>query len=392
MNEKTLMIVQNRVKILSGRARKEMRACFSLIFASMKAWAVPLLPFSLLYGAILAVRNWAYDRHWKESTTIGIPVISIGNITAGGTGKTPMAEFLLAKLLAMGHKPAYLSRGYGRETKGFLLVSPATGGAELFGDEAYQVASRFPNVPVAVCEDRVAGAHQLLASHALDVLVLDDAFQHRRIRRDLDWVMVDVGRMPTSDWPLPAGRLRENLRGLRRADTLILSKFKDKAEMNAALGLLRSRFPAQGLAAFALQPTKIHPFSQVQNLPFTDLASLGGRSDVAFSGIGNNQHFEATLRAGGVSIDHCLGFPDHYHYRETDLEKILAVFESQKEIKGKLPPALILTTEKDYFRLKAMPWMQRFSHLPLTYLAVEMVPILGWEEMENKINKIFKES
>jgi tetraacyldisaccharide 4'-kinase len=357
----------------------------------MKLWSIPLLPFSLLYGAIMALRNLAYARGWKRSEAVGIPVISIGNITAGGTGKTPMAEFLLAKLLTMGHRPAYLSRGYGRQSTGYLYVSPSKGDAELYGDEAYQVASRFPQVAVAVCEDRVAGARKLIATHKPDILVLDDAFQHRRIRRNLDWVMVDATRTPVADWVLPAGRLREFLGGLRRADTLIMSKFKDSNACDQLSATLKARFPRQAVAAFALRPQGIHAFSMAAAVAYPSLAALRGQSVIAFSGIGNNQHFLDTLTEAGITVATALGFPDHYRYQEADLDKILAAFESQKEIKGKLPPVLILTTEKDYFRLKAMPWMQRFAHLPLAYLAVAMEPVLGWEEMEDKIKKIINE-
>ncbi len=365
----------------------------------MKFWSIPLLPFAWLYGAVLAVRNVAYDRGWMGSEWAdpvlqdkGLPVISIGNITAGGTGKTPMAEFLLAKLVAMGYRPAYLSRGYGRQTKGFRMVRPAEGGAAQFGDEAFQVANRFPSLPVAVCEDRITGARTLLATERPDVLVLDDAFQHRRIRRNLDWVMVDATRMPTDDAPIPAGRLREFLGGLRRADTLILTKYKDVTTLDRHAATLRRRFPAQALAALELRPQGLHPFFASADLTLPDLDNLQGQQAVVFSGIGNNAHFAQTLSTLGITALQTFTFPDHYAYREADIEKILADYESLKEIKGKLRPVLILTTEKDYFRLKGMPWMQRFEQLPWSYLAVGMEPIWGWEEMELKLKKIIKNS
>lgn len=368
-----------------------LRCRFSLIFGTMKAWSIPLLPFAGLYGAVMALRNWAYDRGWKRSHAVGIPVVSIGNITVGGTGKTPMAEFLLGQLCAMGLKPAYLSRGYGRQTKGFLLVAAASGDAAMYGDEAFQVAHKFPQVPVAVCEDRVAGARQLIAAHRPDILVLDDAFQHRRIGRALDWVMIDASRMPTRDWPIPAGRLREALRGLRRAQTLVVAKAASPAAQAAATAALAARFPDVHIAAFALQPTCVQPFAQAADAPAQPINALDHMPVVLFSGIGNPGHFESTVQGTGASVCASLAFPDHHRYTEADLEKILAAFESQKEIKGKLPPALILTTEKDYFRLKGLPWMRRFAHLPLAYLAVGMVPVTGWEQMAVQLNTIIKD-
>lgn len=358
----------------------------------MKAWSLPLLPFAGIYSAAMALRNWTYAQGWKRSHHIGIPVVSIGNITVGGTGKTPMAEFLLTYLLGMGLRPAYLSRGYGRKTKGYIKVMPSTGDASSYGDEAFQVASKFPNVPVAVCEDRVVGAKELLQTHPIDILVLDDAFQHRRIHRDLDWVMMDATRPPSADWPFPAGRLREGLRGLRRADALILTKFSQPQAQATALADLKKRFPAQIAAAFDLQPLSVQPFFPDQEPQSHKLEGLAGKSVILFSGIGNPNHFVDTVIAAGAITVQTRTFSDHHRYTEADFDKILAAFESQKEIKGKLPPALILTTEKDYFRLKGMPWIQRFAHLPLAFLTVGMVPLAGWEQLALQLNKIIKEA
>jgi tetraacyldisaccharide 4'-kinase len=362
-----------------------------LNFSRMIVLRMLLLPFSLLYGGVMALRNFAYDRGWKRSYRVSIPVISIGNITVGGTGKTPMAEFLLAKLHTMGFKPAYLSRGYGRVTKGYLPVNPEKGGASEFGDEALQVAHRFPWLPVAVCEDRVAGAKTLIATQEPDILVLDDAFQHRRIRRDLDWVMIDASRLPTSDWPFPAGRLREFRSGLRRADTLILSKFNNPGVRQAAVNKIKLRFQHQPLAGFDLSPQAIRPCfpSETPLLhPDGNLEQLEGHTAIAFAGIGNNNHFAAALKGLGLQVLEFFPFADHYAYQPKDIEKILAHFEALREIKGKLAPAFVVTTEKDHFRLKTMPWMQQFAHQPLFYLEVAMEPLFGWENMEQKIKEI----
>ncbi len=354
----------------------------------MKAGKILMLPFSWLYGGILSLRNLAFDWGWKKTYSAGIPVISIGNITVGGTGKTPMAEFLLAKLLEMGLRPAYLSRGYGRKSKGFALVEPFPGGsADLYGDEAFQVASKFPNVSVAVCEDRVEGANRLRAIRAIDILVLDDAFQHRRIRRDLDLVMIDVTRMPTADGLLPAGRLREPLGGLKRAHALVLTKFADDTTANAAKNILQEAFPSLSIAQMAMRPISLHPFFPEKSGAIP-LEELKGMPVNAFSGLGNNAHFQQTILSLGMNLNDFAAFPDHHAYSEHELENLFKGFEAQTEIKGKLAPALILTTEKDFFRLKALPWIKNHAALPLFYLEVGMSPSNGWEEVERKIKNI----
>jgi tetraacyldisaccharide 4'-kinase len=356
----------------------------------VKFLAILLLPFAGMYAAVMRLRNWAYDRGWKRSHGVGVPVISVGNITVGGTGKTPMAEFLLGKLLEMGYRPAYLSRGYGRSTKGYFHVTPGAGGPSTFGDEALQVATRFPQVPVAVCGDRVEGARRLLAAHQPDVLVLDDAFQHRRIHRDLDLVMVDVSRKPWEDRVLPMGRLREPLAGLQRADVFVFTKFVNPIKGKAAVGELRTLFPGKALATMTLKPRSIHPIFP-QGLPSPGLSALKGMPVVAFSGLGNNAFFRETLESMGAQIIAFVPFPDHHPYGPADLEKIFQAFEAQKEIKGKLAPALILTTEKDYFRLKEMAWMEKYTHLPIHYMEVGMVPmddLAGWEQLEQKLKNI----
>lgn len=364
---------------------------FCLNFTTMKIWAIPLLPLAWVYGVIMQMRNFAYDRGWKRAFKVDVPVISIGNITIGGTGKTPMAEFLLANLLEMGLKPAYLSRGYGRKTKGFRRVEPAAGDAIAFGDEALQVAMRYPEVPVAVCEDRVVGARQLLGNHPIDILILDDAFQHRRIHRDLDIVMIDATRPPLKDAVLPAGRLREPRGGLKRADTLVLTKFQDAAAADRLQLELQGRFPTVQVTAFAMTPKTVHPF--FANTPAIEgLDSLRGRTVVAFSGLGNNGHFRSTLASLGAEVTAFLAFPDHHVYNAHDMDKILGAVKAQPENKGKFAPALILTTEKDFFRLKEMSWLQNHTDLPLYYLEVGMSPLTGWEIMAQKIKDITRKS
>lgn len=345
-----------------------------------------LMPIAWLYGLVLTIRNMAYDHGWKKQHPVSVPVISVGNITAGGTGKTPMAEFLLGKLLEMGHTPSYLSRGYGRETSGFFIVDPENGDAKKYGDEAFQVANRFPQLTVAVCENRVEGANRLLEDRRIDFLVLDDAFQHRRIQRDIDLVMVDCTRPPTKDFILPAGRLREKLSGLNRANVFVFSKFQDASKIKAIQDEMKVRWPKAKQMVMDFKPLSYHHFLHSDQA--CDLDDLEGLPVIAFSGIGNNGHFSKTLSDLGLNVMQFFPFPDHYAYQKGDMEKILRAFEAQKEIKGKLPPALILTTEKDFFRLKKAPWMAGFENSALAFVKIGMEVRSGWEQIEQELKEI----
>lgn len=280
-----------------------------------------------------------------------------------------MAEFLLGKLESMGYTPAYLSRGYGRATKGFYLVDPTQGGAAMFGDEAFQVASRFPQLRVAVCENRVEGVEKLLAlpGEAIDIVVLDDAFQHRRIHRDLDLVLIDANRPPWSDLVLPAGNLREFRRGLRRADMLLFTKFTDPALPKR----LAEKAPAgMPTGAFRLEQQEPRPF-------FATALPDEPRTVIAFSGLGNNAFFFQQLKAAYPGLSHTFPFPDHHDYSPSDLVKILEPIKAEMENSSNLGSALILTSEKDYFRLKGKEWLEQFRDFPIFHVPVRMVPEWG---------------
>ena len=177
------------------------------------AWL--LLPFSWLYAAVLAVRNWLYDRGWKRSAGGWVPLLGVGNLRVGGTGKTPHVAWLVEELLRQGQRPAILSRGYGRRTKGPRLATPSDDAATV-GDEPWQYFEQFGplGVPVAVAENRQLGLALLRQQHpGLSCVVLDDAYQHRRVRPTLNILLTELARPFYHDWVLPAGRLRESRAG-----------------------------------------------------------------------------------------------------------------------------------------------------------------------------------
>lgn len=358
-------------------------------FRAVKASRFLLLPFAGLYGIGIAVRNLAYDQGWNKRYAVGVPVISVGNITAGGTGKTPMAEFLLEKLQVMGRHPAYLSRGYGRSTQGYLRVDPEQAGGLRFGDEAVQVARRFPKLPVAVCEDRVEGARRLIAEDGADVIVLDDAFQHRRIARDLDLVMIDANRPPWRDHLLPAGRLREPRRSLRRAHAFIVSKWPAAmAPEMAAQTVPPALRPDTAVSVFGLEAVEVCAFAGEKKLPLSELKRYTG---IAFAGLGNNAYFFRQVARWLGDCSGTTGFRDHHVYTAGDREKILAQLRDREEKNNaKFDGPIILTTEKDYMRLRSTAGFTAWQTLPLYYVRVRLRPVWGERAFTQKIEETLK--
>lgn len=293
----------------------------------------------LLYEAVVRLRNARYD-HPSAVRRASLPVISVGNITVGGTGKTPVVEWIARRLLDDGHRPAIVSRGYGGTAgRGPLLVSSGTGPLcqpERCGDEPYQLATTLPGVPIVVGSDRPAGAEEARRRGA-DVVVLDDGFQHRRLARDLDIVLLDAGSPFGNGLLLPAGPLREPLDGLRRADLFLITRSERTAEhplveqqvrqYNRDAPLLRAGHRRVGFVSRGGEPVP-----------------APGRA-VAFCGIGNPESFRADLLAEGIEIVEFLPFPDHHAYGRDDLQRIVQAAEPQG--------AATITTEKDLARLSA---------------------------------------
>lgn len=271
---------------------------------------------SRVYGYVIAARNLCYDTGLFTIHRTGIPVVSIGNIEAGGTGKTPMTIALARELSSRGLKPAIVTRGYRGRLKGVVLVRPDHQACEV-GDEALLMA-RILRVPVIKAPDRVRGAIFARDELSSDLVLLDDGFQHRRIHRDLDIVLVagDVG----SDALLPLGRLREPAASLARADLVVHTKGAGSSEMSAEL----------------VPCSLIGPSGAEE-----DLTSLSGRHVLAVSGIARPGHFAGMLKDLGARVD-VLAFPDHHGFTRRDMETISARSQGKD---------LIVTTEKDLVRL-----------------------------------------
>lgn len=299
-----------------------------------------LFPLEKVYTAITSWRRRWYEGHPEKRYKAPVPVVSVGNLSMGGTGKTPMAIWLLEYYIAKGLRPAYLSRGYGRKTSGFMLVD-STQSARQVGDEALMVARRFPKLPVAVCESRTEGMKRLVADIQPDIIILDDAFQHLKVHRDLDLILMDATRMPDEDYPLPGGRLRESLFALSKADAFVINRVESEQHWNGVkLRLGPWARPVAGTMTTATGLMNLD--GEIRPLP-----GLAGKSAILFSGLGNNASFRLLVTLLGVRVIQHQTFRDHHRYSPVDLREISSLITQH-------PEALLLTSEKDLVRLIGM--------------------------------------
>ena len=331
-----------------------------------------LLPFSAIFQLGLWIKEILILLGLTSAQKVPVPVFSVGNISLGGAGKTPVSMFLLQFLRAKNENPAYLSRGYGRKTRGFRLVNTNSDTAAECGEEALMVAGNFPTQTIAVSENRVEGALQIIQEKKAKSIVLDDAFQHRKIFRDLDIVVVDVTQQ--NKQLIPAGKLREPISALKRADFVLLSKSISLTECES----FARKYSLKKWAAFHLF---VSGFSG-QDGKIIQTENLKGKKALLFSGIGNPLNFEETLRSAGIETVNHLIFPDHHSYKKSDFERILNKFDGAQEI--------ILTTEKDYYRLKSSGLIALLPEDKFFFTRVEMAWLKGKTEFENEILSVLK--
>lgn len=328
-----------------------------------------LLPLSWLYGALTKGRNYLYDHGIKASASFGLPVVSVGNLTVGGTGKTPLVEYLI-RLLGASHRTALLSRGYKRLSRGFVLADKASTACDI-GDEPLQIHRKFPDTAVAVHEKRAEGIRRLLQLRPeTEVVVLDDAFQHRAVKPSLSVLAIDYRRPVFDDWLLPAGSLRESRQGMKRADIVVVTKCPENLgdeERKAFIARLQSEKRQQVFFSH-IAYTAVCPAFPGENRPARidpmDLKD-SGRPLLAFCGIGAPQPFAEYVRQLDKQAE-VISFPDHHRYTGGDLERIA---KAARSAGGQ--DALILTTEKDCCRLAHLPAARQLAD-NLYYLAMEM--------------------
>jgi tetraacyldisaccharide 4'-kinase len=297
-------------------------------FPGARALCAGLAPAAAVYGAAIAVRNHLYDAGWLSVAQVPAWVVSVGNITVGGTGKTPATLWLAGRLAAAGRRVAIVARGYGKRPYGVVLVSDGAGprvGPEVGGDEAVLLARRFGG-PVVTAERRAEGAAFACARFGVDTIVLDDGFQHRALARDADLVLLAADAEARL---LPAGPLREPLRALTRARALL------------AVDVAATPPPGRRCFRGHLEPTALVRAGTGGAWEEEPLGALAGRPVVAVAGVARPERFAHTLAEAGAVVRDLLRFPDHHPYGAADVARIAAAAGD----------ALPVTTEKDLVKL-----------------------------------------
>ncbi|WP_315013241.1 tetraacyldisaccharide 4'-kinase [Capnocytophaga leadbetteri] len=309
-----------------------------------------LFPFALLYGAIVRLRHWCYNVGIFKEHTFAVPTICVGNVAVGGTGKSPMVEYLVRQLHPK-CRVAVLSRGYKRKTKGFVLADAQAKVADL-GDEPFQFWQKFhKDIILAVCGDRVEGMRQLLQLPTPPtVVILDDAFQHRPVKATKNIVLTAYGQLFTDDWLLPVGRLRDVVSRVQQADIVVVTKCPPDlsvVERERIMAQLQKKTRPQTPIVFATIAYSEQVYSVAGESP---LESFIQQPFTLVTGIANPQPLLDFLKSKGADFQH-IAFPDHHHFTDKELQKLQGLH--------------VLTTEKDYVRFEQ-------SWEGLHYLPIEM--------------------
>ncbi|MBN1817931.1 MAG: tetraacyldisaccharide 4'-kinase [Sedimentisphaerales bacterium] len=333
-----------------------------------KAWQTPLFAMlrliSVGYGLAIRFRNWLYDRGWLPTYRVDVPVICIGNLTTGGTGKTPLVIRLCRYLDSRSIRYGILTRGY-RSQEGKLSDEPAV------------LLKSCPEAKIVVNPDRVAGARLAVEQHKVEILIMDDGFQHRRLARDLDIVAIDAtcpfgyGRM------LPAGLLREPVSSLRRADAAVITRY-DRVPSDATdkiVEQIRSENPDIAIARAIHKHTHACTLHG-ETLSLEELASL---SIFVFCGIGNPEAFLSRLVEYGLKIVGSQIYNDHHEYTRRDFEQLLT---EARETKADL----LLCTQKDWHKVGV--FSPKEMDINLAYLALELDFLEGWDTIEALVDAV----
>ena len=313
-------------------------------FIKINKW---LLPLSWLYGMGVKLRNMLFEIGILKTQSFNMPVVSVGNITVGGTGKTPHVEYLV-RLLQDKMRVAVLSRGYKRKSSGFVLADKDTP-MQMIGDEPYQMKQKFPNVTIAVDKKRTRGIEMLTSSENggkdIDVVLMDDAFQHRYVKPGINILLVDYHRLIIYDKLLPAGRLREPLKGKNRADIVVITKCPKELKPMEFRVITRAMdlYPYQHLYFTTLEYDQLRPLFPNDAYAATP-SQLSEQNVLLLTGIASPRQLTEDLTPKVKSITP-LTFPDHHKFRRKDIRRLNETFEAMPS------PKCIITTEKDATRL-----------------------------------------
>jgi tetraacyldisaccharide 4'-kinase len=351
-----------------------------------------LLPLSLLYGFAMQIRNLLFDLKILKSTRFKLPVISVGNITVGGTGKTPHVEYLI-RLLKDDFRIAVLSRGYRRKTRDFVLASRKSKVADI-GDEPRQLKLKFPNVPVAVETNRVKGVRTLMENISkLDLVILDDAFQHRYILPGFSILLVDYNRPVFDDVLLPAGNLRESRQNATRADIIIVTKCPDHLSLPERHDFITRLCPSDTQEVFFTgftyeKPVPVFPDKHGRQEPVSYKSLKKSRTGIMLvTGIANPAPLRQFLEQN-LHVDDELIFDDHHEYDLKDIRYMQSRFQTIERA-----DKCILVTEKDAVRLQELNIPDKRFRKSLYYIPVEVKFLAkGQKPFIKRIYKYMKKS
>lgn len=325
-----------------------------------------LFPFAILYDLVTSIRNFLFQKGIFESTSFSIPVFVVGNISVGGTGKTPQIEYLI-RLLKDNYRVAVLSRGYKRKTKGFLLLNEEHKVDEV-GDEPLQYYNKFNNINVAVDANRVEGIRSLIEKKSPDIILLDDAFQHRKIKGSFYILLTKYDDLFTNDFLLPTGNLRESRVGAHRTNVIVVTKCPAKLS-ETVKERIKQKFNKYKKEVFFSTISYADKISGFNDYPINELK---GFEVLLITGIANPSPLLSFLEDKSIKFTH-LEYSDHHNFSLGEIEAIKRKFndiESNKKI--------ILTTEKDYTRL-------RFSLNEISFLEMKTTFLDNKNTMFNKI-------
>jgi tetraacyldisaccharide 4'-kinase len=325
-------------------------------------------PLSYIYKWIISFRNYLYDNQVLKSVKFDIPVIIVGNLSVGGTGKTPQIEYLI-RLLSKKYNVVVLSRGYKRKSKGFIMANK-TSNAQIIGDEPFQYFQKFKNITVCVDTDRVHGVQQIInLKPKTEVILLDDAFQHRKIKGGLNILLTPFDNLYTDDYFLPSGNLRESAKGADRAQLIVVTKCPEKISEYEQFKIIEKLKPKENQNVFFTSINYSTILKGKHKLPINELE---GGEILLVTGIENPYPLLHYLEGKKIKYKH-LKFRDHHHFSDKDVVNIKNEFNKINSNKK-----VVLTTEKDYVRI--------FAKLPKAYyISIKITFINHKLDFDNRI-------
>ncbi len=349
----------------------------------LKSFRILLLPFAVLFGIIVIIRNWLYDKRISKSTSFGLPLICVGNLSVGGTGKSPMVEYLVMHLKNH-YKVATLSRGYKRKTKGYALANEKTTAIDI-GDEPMQFHRKFPDVPVAVGEERIVAIPQLLHDKPdTQAIILDDAFQHRQVEAGFNILLTEYSNLFTRDFFLPTGDLRDQPGSYKRADSIVVTKCKPELSEEEKSKIIKEIRPLGHQKVFFTAIAYGTPYHITQH----NFILIDEMTEVLLiTGIANPRPLKAYLEER-VSSYYMMHYNDHHIFSVDDWKDIKKRFEGIEAEKK-----IVLTTEKDAMRL--MKFNKELNGMPFYVIPIEHRFLFGegaaFNEMVSNFIKHFKQ-